>query len=385
MPDSQKHFDVIVLGVGSMGSATCWHLAKQGFKVLGLEQFDIAHTRGSHTGQSRIIRKAYFEHPDYVPLLERAYKNWNEFEQVTQRTIFHKTGILYMGNPESEILSGTRRSASLYNIPLDAHDVGFVNQHFPVFQIPKDFDTMTEPNAGFVTPELAIRLYVEEAKKSGATIITNAKVKNWNQLAGRILVTTETDSYTCDKLVITAGSWSQQVIPDLKAKLKVTKQILAWIMPDHVEQFMTGKFPCWFVDEGTGLFYGFPILVNDETGLPRGMKIAHHHPGQLCDPDLVDGQIPDTDKRTITDFITKYLPSLSTSEIQYTHCLYTYSQDTDFIVDHLPGFNKQVVVACGFSGHGFKFVSAIGEILADLATKGETDLPIGFLSLRRFG
>ena len=178
---SDSSFDVIVLGVGSMGSATCYYLAKSGYKILGLEQFDISHEFGSHTGQSRIIRKAYFEHPDYVPLMERAYQNWKDVEQETGIQVYFKTGLLYAGNSTNEMIKGVKLSASLYNIDLEQLNSKDVFNRFPQFNFPETFDVLFEPEAGFLPPEKAIRLYASEATKNGAAIHSNEKVIEWKK------------------------------------------------------------------------------------------------------------------------------------------------------------------------------------------------------------
>lgn len=384
MPQS-NHYDVIVIGVGSMGSSACCFLAERGMKVLGLEQFDIVHEKGSHAGQSRIIRKAYFEHPDYVPLLERSYDKWKKLEQQTASEIYHRTGIVYFGPPEHQTMTGVKKSSSLYDIPVDTLSKEESLKRFPAFQIPTDFEVLYERDAGFVTPERAILLYAEQAKKYGAAIHTHEKVKEWKQEGGKIRVVTDKDEYTADKLVITCGSWTSKVIPDLKTELKVTRQTLAWVNPENKEKFLLGNFPCWFVeDPDRGMFYGFPILP-EKSGGPVGLKLASHRPGERVDPDQENRKSTDEEREDIRYILSKYIPEAGTDITETKTCLYTYSKDENFIIDHLPGYNNKVVIACGFSGHGFKFVSVVGEILADLAMKGKTELPAAFLSLNRFG
>jgi sarcosine oxidase len=382
--NANNHYDVIVIGVGSMGSSACWVLAERGHKVLGIEQFDIVHERGSHSGQSRIIRKAYFEHPDYVPLLERAYKNWNAFEKETASKIYERTGIVYMGRPDNENIKGILRSASLYQVPVREISVHQAEQEFP-FRIPAGFKVIIEPDAGFVTPERAIRLYAEEAEKRGAILKTNEGVIGWKEEGSKLKVTTTKSIYSCDKLIFTAGAWSSKIIPVLPASLKVTKQMLAWVKPKKTEAFVLGNFPCWFIeDPELGTYYGFPILPQKEFGDPVGFKIARHYPGDVVDPDHPNRSIPPHFENEIRHFLRTYIPDADGPLVTAKSCLYTYSRDEHFIIDHLPGYSNRVTIACGFSGHGFKFVSVMGEILADLAMKGKTDLPVGFLKLNRF-
>ena len=258
----QGTFDVIVLGVGSMGSATCYHLAKQGHSVLGLEQFDITHEFGSHSGQSRIIRKAYFEHPDYVPILQRAYQNWKSFEEETETQLYYKTGLLYFGQSDHALIKGLRESAQKYSIEVNDLSSQQVNTQFPQFNIPKDYDRLIEPDAGFVTPEKSILLYIESALRNGAVIHTKDKALEWKKSGETISVKTNKGSYQCKKLIITAGPWSGKMIPNLSKNLKVTRQMIAWVKPKKWREFELGNFPCWTIadHERPGIYYGFPIM-----------------------------------------------------------------------------------------------------------------------------
>jgi len=379
-------FDVIVIGVGSMGSATSYYLAKRGYKVLGLEQFDISHEFGSHAGQSRIIRKAYFEHPGYVPLLERAYENWEALEWETGKQVYYKTGLLYAGNPNNEMIKGVERSAGLYNIDLDQMNIAAAADQFPQFKFPDDFEILLEPEAGFITPEKAIRLYASQAKKNGAAIHSNEKVIDWKKDKNIILLKTDKQTYQCDKLIITAGAWAGKMIPGLADKIKVTRQFVAWIKTKNDDQFELNKFPCWMIsdDEKHGCYYGFPLLDTEKFGEPAGLKLAHHFPNEVTDPDKVDRRSTEKDIQNLKYCLNKYLPGVFDSILHTKICLYANSPDENFIIDKLPGYEENVSIACGFSGHGFKFASVVGEILADLAIEGRSDLPIEFLNAKRF-
>lgn len=381
-----KNFDVIVLGVGSMGSSTCYYLAKQGYSVLGLEQFDIPHDQGSHAGQSRIIRKAYFEHPDYVPLLERAYENWKEIEHKTESQIYFPTGLLYAGKSSDILIKGVRESANKYNVKVESLSDAQVNDRFPQFQIPDGYDVLFEPDAGFVTPERAVLLYVEQAIQSGAHIHTKEKVISWKKEGEAITVITNKVTYTCKKLIITAGPWAGNMIPGFLTQLKVTRQVIAWLNPKEREPFELGQFPCWLIDDHTqpGMYYGFPVLPVGKFGAPIGLKVALHYPGQVSDPDAVNRIPSKEDEAMLIGAINKFLPKGYSSTHVLKTCLYTNTADENFVLDFLPGYDDQVAIAAGFSGHGFKFVSVVGEIMADLAMKGKTELPIGFLNVQRF-
>jgi len=379
-------FEAIVIGVGSMGSSACYHLAKRGHKVLGLEQFSISHEYGSHAGQSRIIRKAYFENSAYVPLLSKAYENWKALEEETGTQIYFPTGLVYFGNPDHPFMKGVKQSASLYDIELEQPPPNEVSIRFPQFQLPPNFEALFEPDAGFLTPESAIRLYTRQAAVHGAEIHSNERVTVWKEDANGIVVTTDKNSYQCNRLIITAGAWTGKIIPQLSNKIKITRQFVAWVNPTNWSDFIMGNFPCWLLADDTmpGCYYGFPILSEDKFGEPGGMKIAHHYPASQTDPDNVNRQITAEDENDLRYVTHKYFKQPSHTILSYKICLYANSPDEDFIIDKVPGYGEKVVIACGFSGHGFKFSSVIGEILADLATEGETNLSIDFLRLKRF-
>ncbi len=382
---AQTEFDVIVLGVGSMGSSACYHLAKRGYGVLGLEQFDIPHERGSHAGQSRIIRKAYGEGSDYVPLLERAYENWKTLEAETGSELFFKTGLVYFGGPGDEFLETIKKSSAQYKIPVNQLSVDECSRKYPQFKLPGDFQRLEEPDAGFLPPERCILLMVEQAIRKGAVIRTKENVLEWKRTNGSITVRTDRNTYTAGKLVITAGPWAGKMIPGLAPKLKVVRQVLAWMKPKRWEDFGLEKFPCWIIQDKTGDGYGFPILPVGKFGGPVGLKIAMHQGvSEEVNPDAVNRATGERDERVLIDFMTKFIPNGYEATLTMKTCLYTNTPDENFIIDFLPGYDKDVAVAAGFSGHGFKFVSVIGEIMADLAMSGSTKLPVGFLNARRF-
>jgi sarcosine oxidase len=379
-------FDVIVIGVGSMGSSACYFLSRRGYKILGLEQFDITHEQGAHTGQSRIIRKAYFEDPRYVPLLKQAYKNWKDLEDETGTQLYYRKGLVYFGKPDKLEIKNIHQSASLYDIPLENLDSFSTHQRFPQFKLPANFETLFEPDAGFIPPEKAILLYTEEAIKKGAEIHTREKVLEWKKEGGSIVVMTDKKTYHCNKLIITAGPWAAKMIPGLADKIRITRQFIAWIKPKKWEDFTLNNFPCWMIadDERPGMYYGFPALPVSIFGEPQGLKLAHHYPGTATDPDHVNRQTTKDEEENLEYALNKYLPGCFDSVISAKTCLYANTPDENFIIDHLPGYENQVAIACGFSGHGFKFVSVVGEILTELIADGITKQPIEFLNAKRF-
>jgi sarcosine oxidase len=379
------HYDVIVIGMGSMGAAACYQLARAGVKVLGLEQFEIPHTLGSHHGQSRIIRKAYFEHPDYVPLLEQAYRNWDALEAHTGSSVFLRTGLLYMGRPDQLLLQGSRASASQYGIPLQTLGISDIHERYPQLSLPEDFEVLFEPNAGLIMPERAVLLYTELAIQLGAEVRTNTVVTGWQRDASGYRVDTSAGTVYAKKLVITAGPYTKKILPAIAGCLTVTRQAIAWVVPKHPDAYRIGTFPCWTLAEAgvPGIFYGFPILPVGSHGGPIGFKIAHHAPGEPCEPDTVSRTPEEADETPLRRVLGTYFRDAYQSTHVVKTCLYTNTPDEDFIIDYLPGHEGDVAIAAGFSGHGFKFASAVGEILADLVVRGKTASTIGFLSVRR--
>jgi len=381
-----NHYDVIVIGLGSMGSSTCYYLAKNDVRVLGLEQFDIPNQLSSHAGQSRIIRKAYYEHPDYVPSLQRAYDNWRVLEKKSGKQVYYKTGLLYAGAPGSDMIQGVKLAAKVNSIEVNLLDHTSVKNWYPALHVPDHFEILFEPDAGFVRPELAITTYCSLANQLGAEIKSNVKVQSWQKAKTGYEVTTTSETYVADKLIFTAGPWAGLLLPEWSSKLKVTRQVLAWMNTRNNGQFELGNFPCWMIkDEGyPGVYYGFPVLPNAQFDGPIGFKLAYHYPGEIADPDHLDRTPKELDEKLLVDFMYRFFPDQYQSTLEMKACMYTNSPDENFILDFLPGHDQHVVVATGFSGHGFKFVSVIGEIMSDLAIKGKTELPIEFLRASRF-
>lgn len=380
-PAPAVSYDVIVLGVGSMGAATCLELARRGYRVLGLERFGIPHGMGSHGGQSRIIRKAYYEHPDYVPLLESAYRGWRRLEAETGERVYHATGLLYFGEPSHPLMAGMRLSAAAYGVPV--HDLSPAAQaeRYPAFRLPEGFEGLVEPDAGFLTPERCILLQVRQAMALGACIRSGETVLSCSREGEGVDVRTSAGRYRAARLVVTAGPWAGRLLPLLSPRLRVTRQVLAWVEPRAVAGLGLGGLPCWTLGDADwpGIFYGFPMLDPGRFGGPPGLKLAHHAPAGETDPDRVERGIRPADLEPIRYFLGRYMPSVGDRFAEVTTCLYTNTPDEHFILDQLPGEDGRVVVAAGFSGHGFKFCPVVGEVMADLAVQGRTEHPVGFL------
>jgi sarcosine oxidase len=379
---SEDKYDAIVIGLGSMGSATCWRMAQRGARVLGIDRFEPPHRRGSHGGDSRIVRQAYFEHPDYVPLLQKAYRGWDELADVSGYTLFERTGLLYFGPAEHLLIAGTLESSRRYSVPVEKVSAS----DYPLFQVPRDYSCLMERDAGFVRPDLAIESMLHAARANGAELKTNEKVIAWNQSNGGMKVVTENGNYRARTLVIVSGAWGGQLIPQLNRHLTVTQQALVWVKPKNERDVALGVLPCWTLadEKYPGIFYGFPSLPTRRGGSGRGFKLAHHAAGlPVEDLDGEDPAVHEAVLDSIRDILDRYFPGRFESELRMESCRYTNSPDGDFMVDYLEPFSRDVIYALGFSGHGFKFAPAIGDVLARMALEGKRDSAVEFLSSKR--
>ncbi|HEX3355932.1 MAG TPA: N-methyl-L-tryptophan oxidase [Tepidisphaeraceae bacterium] len=373
------HFEVIVVGVGAMGSSTCFELARRGVKVLGIEQFDIPHTLGSYHGFSRMIRLAYHEHPDYVPLLKRAYEKWDEIEKVSGNKLLYVTGGVYMGWRDGELVSGALRASQLHHLEHDLIGRDELSSRYPQFELPDDHVALLEPRAGFLLSERATETYARQAQANGAEIHTREIVESWSTSNAGVTVKTNRAEYHGDQIIFCGGAWSEKLTRDLGVKLVVTRQVLGWVVPPEPALFEMGKLPVWAIEHPAGgLWYGFPMMAES-----HGFKIALHAKGEETDADRVNRNPTSADEETFRSCLSQFIPRAGGPVNQMRICLYTNSPDSHFMIDRHP-HQPRVLVACGFSGHGFKFASVVGEILADMATKGKTDLPCEFISLARF-
>ncbi len=375
-----NRFNIIVIGVGSMGAATCYQLAARGVRVLGIEQFDIPHDRGSHHGESRMIRSAYYEEPRYVPLLKRAYELWDELEAASGTKILYRVGGLYMGPPEGTLIKGAALSAAAHQLAHEKLSRRDLSKQYPQFVVPQSWGAIFETEAGFLLPEEVIRTYAELARARGAEIHSREVVRSWNAGEEGVKVVTDRAEYHAGRVIFTGGAWTTKLVSELGVPLQVSRQVLGWVLPIKPAFFQLGEFPAWAIDSlDGGVYYGFPLM----PGRP-GLKLAHHHPsGNVYDPDDPSRDPRAEDENDFRRCLAKYIPAGNGPVEQMRICLYTNSPDHNFIIDRHPN-HENVTIACGFSGHGFKFASVIGEILADIATTDSTAHSVDFLSLKRF-
>ena len=372
------HVDYLVLGLGGMGSSALYHLARRGLKVRGIEQFGVAHDRGSSHGETRIIRKAYFEHPNYVPLLQRAYELWRELEQESGKRLFNPCGLMVAGSPEGEVIQGVRLASRLYDVDVENVTSREAAERFPGFRIPNGFEVTWEPEAGFLYVEECVRTQIECAISLGAQVCLNEKIISVSINAESIEVRTETERYLAAGMIVTAGAWSSSCLQELHLPLEVVRKVLFWNPVRQPLYNLDAGKGCFFFDMPYGEFYGFPSL-DGET-----VKLAEHTGGAtVADPGNVNRELMETDAPAVSRFVSEVMPALDPEPARHATCMYTRTPDRHFIVDR-HARNQRVVYGAGFSGHGFKFSAVIGEILADLATQGSTAHPIDFLSASRF-
>ncbi len=360
-------YDVIVVGVGGMGSAAVYHLARRNASVLGLEQFDIPHDLGSSHGISRIIRLAYSEGPFYVPLLVRAYELWRELEDLAGERLLVMTGGLDAGTKDSETVTGVLEACAVHGLQHEILDARSLNERFPGYHLAKDMVGVFQSESGFLLPERCIVAHVQAAQALGAEVHGRERVVHWEVKGNTVSVSTDRRTYRARKLVITAGPWAASLLPALAPVAVPQRQVLIWTQPlRNPEHFATGAFPIFNLESPEGRFYGFPVY-----SVP-GFKIGkYYHRRQRVDPDHMDRDCHPEDERVLRKGIRKYFPDADGPTMAMKTCIFTNTPDTHFILDRHPA-HPQVAIAAGFSGHGFKFCSVIGEILAQLALDGTT-------------
>lgn len=373
-----SRYDAIVVGVGGMGSAACYHLAKRGKKVLGLERFGIPHSMGSSHGVNRIIRLAYYEDPSYVPLLRRSYQLWRELQAGAGEQVLHITGSIDAGESNGEIVQGALESCRLHNLEHEVLTAAELRQRHPGYVLPDDFLAVYQPEGGFVVSERAIVAHVNGALTAGAEIHGRERVLGWEPIAGGVRVSTDRGAYEADSLIMSAGAWMGKMVPELEAISKPERQVLGWFQPKNPAIFSPDRFPVFNVTVEEGRYYGFPVF-----GIP-GFKVGrYHHLDEQIDPENWDREPNAADEAILRVFAERYFPEGVGATMALQSCIFTNTPDEHFIIDRLPGA-PDVIVASPCSGHGYKFCAVIGEILADLAVDGATAHDIGLFKLSRF-
>lgn len=379
-----RSYDVIVLGLGGMGSAAARHLARRGRRVLGIEQFTAPHDRGSSHGHTRVIRQAYFEHPAYVPLLLRAYELWREEESATGSRLLDLCGGLMMGDPDSEVVRGSRQSAQTHGLAHECLEARDIRRRFPAFQPGDRTVALYEPMAGIVYCEAAISAHLKSAARDGATLQFQEPVVEWNAHdSGAVTVTTARATYHAEQLVLTPGPWAPSLLSDLGLPLVVERQVLYWFQPSEgTARYQPDRQPVHIWQRSDGATpYGFPAV----DGPDGGVKAAFYrqHRSETCTPESVDRTIRPAEVDDMRAALREYLPGLDGPLVRATTCLYTMTPDHHFIIGTHPR-HPNVHLAAGFSGHGFKFCSVVGEALAHQAAGTAHQLPLSLFLPSRF-
>ena len=375
---SPNVYDAIVVGIGGMGSAACYHLARRGLRTLGLERFDIPHAMGSSHGITRIIRLAYYEHPAYVPLLLRAFELWDDLARESGRHLLEVTGTIDASGPEEIVFTGSLASCVRFDLPHEVLTSAELTARYPGYRLPADHLALFQPRGGFLLAERCIAAHVQGALAAGADIRARERVLGWEPLASGVRVKTDRGVYEAERLILSAGAWMASLVPTLTGLAVPERQVLAWFAPLEPALFTPERFPVFNIIVPEGRYYGFP-----EHDVP-GFKIGrYHHLEEQVDPDAFPREANVVDEAPLREGTARYFPAANGPTMALRTCLFTNTPDEHFILDLLPGYPR-VIVASPCSGHGFKFASVIGEILADLAQSGATRHDVTWLRLGRF-
>jgi sarcosine oxidase len=374
----QRSYDAIVIGLGAMGSATLYHLARNGFRALGLEQFGQGHALGSSHGDSRIIRETYFEHPLYVPLVQRAHVLWRQLEKTSGTSLMKITGGLMIGPPDGMVVAGTLRSVREHGLPHELLTPREVTARFPAFRLKEDVVAVLDPRAGYLDPEACTRAHVTAAVASGAQAHFEERVTDWSADGDGIRVVTSSGNYVAGRLVLCAGSWTGRLARTPALALTIERQAVFWLDPGPSPEYESDRFPIYAYEFKPGtICYGFPRLS-------RGVKASVMHDGQtVADPDKVDRRVAPAEVEPLRAALRPILATLANAPVRETAvCLFTDTRDHDFVIDFHPE-HRNVLISSPCSGHGFKFASAIGELQAQLVMDAKTHFDLSPFRISR--
>ena len=374
-----ERYDTIVVGLGAVGSAAAFHIARRAKRVIGLEQFTLAHDRGSSHGRSRVTRQAYFENPAYVPLLGRANELWTQLQRDSGMRLLEITGGLMLGPPDGGVVKGTLASARTHGLPHEVLEAPEVRRRFPAFSVEDGKIGVLDKVAGVLFPEDCIRAHAAGATRAGAELRWQEPAVSWKATNDSVEVKTAQGTYVASTLVLCAGPWMGELVAGLGMPLAVERNVLYWFRPTtDIAMFAPDKFPVFIIEYEPGkVFYGFPALGDD------GVKVARHHTGVSCTPTDIGRELSEEEIREVRGILEHNLPAVNGNLLSATTCMYTNTPDGHFIIDRDPR-HPNVILASPCSGHGFKFASVIGEVLADLACDYQTKHPIDMFRLGRF-
>jgi len=391
---TEGRYDVVVLGVGGMGAAALDHLAGRGVKVIGIEQDQVPSERGSSSGDTRVIRKAYFEDPRYVPLLERAYVLWRELEAHAREPLLETTGCINLGPPEHPAIVGVRESAHHHRLAHEVLDAAEVKARFPAFAPAPNEIGVFEADGGFLRVEACTRAHARRAVERGATLRTQTRVTalsldggNGKSSGNRGVRVTLDDGTVieAERAVISAGAWlaSAPALREVLGRLPlvVQRQVQLWFRPLEAGVVTPPLFPAFIHFDGERAFYGVPL--HGERGEEPALKVCRHGAGEPTTADALDRVLRDDDVEQVRTWMRARLPAGDGPLLRSRVCMYTCTPDSHFVVGALRE-HPQVVLLGGFSGHGYKMASVIGEIAADLTTTGQTPFDLGLFDPARF-
>jgi sarcosine oxidase len=365
--------DVVVVGLGTMGAATAYRMAGSGLRVVGLDRFAPPHGRGEHAGGSRIIRTAYMEGPEYVPLVHRAYEMWREVESLTGETLLTVTGCLMLGRPDSTVVAGALASVRAHGLGHDVLEPADVRRRFPAFTPADDEVALFDEASGLLRPERAIAVHLRLAASAGADLRTDTTVEAWRADDDGVTVTTPDGVVHADHLVLTVGAWSAGLVGST-VPLRVERRVqYYWQADGHG----VGELPTWIWESGSRMGYGLPTVDG-------AAKAAFHDGVEQVDPEVGAAEATPAEIDVMRAWLRGRLPALAAAPaLPSKPCLYTLTPDGHFVLGRHPD-HPRVVVACGFSGHGFKFAPVVAEVATDLVTTGSTRHAIGLFDPGRF-
>lgn len=371
-------FDVLVLGVGGMGASALAHLAERGLTVVGIDQHDVPNAFGSSHGDTRVIRKAYFEDPRYVPLLERAYVLWEELEERAEEKLLFRTGCINLGPPDHAAIRGVRESVDRHDLPHTILDADAVRARFPaLLPSPTDIGVL-EDDGGFLRVEACTRAHARWADKRGGTILANAKVTSFSVAPHDVRATlADGTEVRARAAIVSAGSWlagdpmlASIAIGTKALPLTIERQVQLFFRPLEAVPMTSPALPAFIHFAGEQAFYGIPM--HGEHGDEPALKVCRHHGGDvITHPDALDREVHDADVEPVRGFMREHLPGGDGPLLRARACMYTNTPDRNFVIGVAPA-HPNLVVLGGFSGHGFKMASVIGEIAADLVTTGRS-------------
>lgn len=371
------HYDVIVAGVGGMGSSALFQLAHAGLRVCGIEQFQPAHDRGSTHGDSRIVRKAYFLDPSYVPLMHRSYELMAELEHRRKMKLFHNVGLISAGVLGSPFHLGMEKCFATHSLPHETWTVDEARRHYPHFRLPEDSVVYYDPSGGFGNPEAFVRAQVQSALEEGAVLLTGERMLSWHANVGGVEVRTANRILWADKLVLTTGAWIIPELVKLGVSMTLKRKVQVWYKVTNIEPFRPEVCPVFILKNRGGDFYGFPTLDG------QTVKAAETSGGtKLSSANDQHGELLQSDHENLTRFMHNTFGELAGQPLAHKECLQTFTDDQHFIIDVHP-VTSRVILCSPCSGHGFKFIPVIGELLWQLATDVRPNLDISLFGLKR--